>query len=456
VLPSFADSGVHSLIIAVSGGADSVSLLTACTRLPPIKEHNIRLIALTVDHGIRAREESMGDVHFVEDYCRRLGIDCLTRSLKPGEVFAAAQERAQGIEEAARFLRYSVFEAVLDETGAAAVCLGHTRDDNLETILLRFLQGSASAPLSGIPRHRGRIVRPMLHISRADVEAYLSAQGIAFRTDSTNCDTAYLRNKIRAELIPVLNGHFGGWQKAVLSGAEKNRDDAETVSRRVKDFSWQRIPPECGVADAVGLPLDTFFFQNRAVRRELLYNAWDMLALADRSHGGSVRRLSYEAVSCVIDGKLPVRFGGVVFDRDSGNIIIKKLLPGEKDGGFFLLIESEGVYVSGNYTVTVSREHISGIKAELPVCVRSPLPSDKITFAGGMEKALSGLLSGAKIPKAHRHLIPVVESYRDGIMCVAAVAAGIQGARDWLSEYSENLPDSAVHIKIEGLSDEEK
>jgi tRNA(Ile)-lysidine synthase len=414
-----------TIIAAVSGGADSVALLTALAKLSSDGRLGAQVSALTIDHGIRAAEESEGDALFVRDYCARLGVMCKTERFPPGEAVGVAKERGMGVEEAARFLRYKAFGRALDETPASILCAAHTRDDNLETILMRFFQGSASSPLAGIPALRRRIARPMLHITRREVLDYLEARGIAFRHDRTNDDTAFLRNNIRLNLIPALDEYFPGWKTALEKGAEKSRDDAEVVREGAQKIAWQND------GDSLRLPSDTFFCAPRAVRRELIYAAWDTLSGAQ---GG---RLPYKTVSRVCDGFFPARSGGISFEKTERSVVVKKTGIPRGEEGFFMPIEQAGRYEAGGWIFGAGD---SGVCAELPVCIRSPLPTDAIAF-GSAGKPLAKLFSEAKIPARERARIPVVESRGE----IAAAFGSALGKRDWISARSKRLADGRAN-----------
>ncbi|GMO46727.1 MAG: tRNA lysidine(34) synthetase TilS [Treponemataceae bacterium] len=469
------ESSYTMIIAAVSGGADSVALLTALDKLVSDGRLAAQIVALTIDHGIREPQESEGDTSFVRSYCARLGIDCKTETFLLGEVVRTAKARGMGVEEAARFLRYKAFERALDETPGSILCVAHNRDDNLETILMRFLQGSASPPLAGIPALHDRIARPMLGITKRETLEYLESRGITFRRDSTNEDTAFLRNNIRLNLIPALNRHvpdwqkntsderlrhrpssfcchLPGWQKAVLTGAEKACDDAELIRGRVEEISWQQNED----GRCLSLSSDVFFCQSRAVRRELVYKAWNTLAAAGVAGG----RLPYETVSRVCDGLFPARCGGVAFEKAERRVVISATdaRTGETCGesGFCVLIEQPGVYAAGGWTFNAGADD-GGVLVELPACARSPLSTDTIAFANG-SKSLMKLFSAAKIPARERAKIPVIES--GGV--VAAVFGIALGKRDWISARSEQFAANAairpagtgnlssIRIKLEG------
>ncbi len=305
-------------MLAVSGGADSIALLTACvrlvSRLPPQRiPAEFHFLAVTVDHGIRPEPESFGDALFVEAYCKTLPrAACRIVRFPPDAVRNEAQARRRGREDAARALRYRAFEAAALESGASAVCLAHTKNDQSETLLLRFLQGSAG----GIPRARGIFVRPLLDISRNEIESYLAALSVGYRTDRTNSDTRYARNRVRHDLAPSLDRTFPGWQRAVLAGYEKTLDNLEAV-RSLADRgagAWSEAPADGG--RAVQMTETAFFMQPRAVRRELLYGAFTRL--------GAVGRIPYRLVAEICDGEarrpFRVSSGTLEIERSEGRI----------------------------------------------------------------------------------------------------------------------------------------
>jgi tRNA(Ile)-lysidine synthase len=432
-----------TVVAAVSGGADSMALLTGVNSIAGAKKN---IVAFTLDHAMR--EESGRDVLFVDAYCKKLGIVCRTARLARGEVDRTAEMRGMGREEAARYLRYKAFDDVLAVYAHSVLCLAHTRDDNLETILMRFLQSASSSASWGIPAQRKRFMRPMLNITRKQVLEYLDERGVSFCVDSTNEDTAFFRNKIRHSLIPVLDERFAGWQKAVLSGAQKRRDDGEAVAFAAGSVQWSAAK-EKGKTSFF-LPLALFLNLPRAARRELLYNAWDALFNEPGLQSKGIPRLPYETVSRVCDGLLPARVNGIVFERQSANIVMRNEAGGE--GGFFALIENEGMYALGDLMLRVSKKG-SGVRVPLPVCVRQPLSTDSITFKTG-ERALASLFSSAKIPLPLRKKIPVVE--KNGK--IAAVMASAVGYHDWLSLCTEQLKNnslgaaSSVEGNIAGLA----
>ena len=181
-------------IVALSGGADSVALLLGLLRLQQ------PLVAAHCNFHLRG-EESDADEAFVRQLCERLGVQLYVAHFDTTEY---AKQQRISIEMAARELRYDYFEKLRTELGASDIVVAHHRDDNVETLLLNLVRGSGLKGLCGMQRRNGFIVRPLLDVTRKEIEDFLKSEGCAFRVDSTNTDTAFKRNKIRHELLPLL------------------------------------------------------------------------------------------------------------------------------------------------------------------------------------------------------------------------------------------------------------
>ena len=185
-------------LVGFSGGADSVTLLHALYTLLG-KE---RLVALHINHMLRGAEAD-ADEEFCRDFCQAREIPFLSRKI---DVKAICGE--SGFEEAARNVRYEAFEEAAEAMQCTTVSLAHTASDNLETMIFNLCRGAGASGLSGIPAQRplGKctVVRPLLDVTREEILAYTEENKLPFRTDSTNTDTAYTRNFIRAEIVPLM------------------------------------------------------------------------------------------------------------------------------------------------------------------------------------------------------------------------------------------------------------
>ncbi len=183
------------VLAAVSGGADSVSLLLALNSIA--EKRQISLTAAHYNHCLRGGE-SDGDEKFVKDLCNRLGVPFVSGR---GDVKGEAEKTGESLEEAARRLRYAFLRQAAQ---GAFIATAHTSDDNAETVLMNLMRGAGTKGLSGIPPVRGDIIRPMLTVTRREVEEYLREQGQTYREDSTNASDEYTRNRIRHALVPLM------------------------------------------------------------------------------------------------------------------------------------------------------------------------------------------------------------------------------------------------------------
>lgn len=208
-------------LVGLSGGADSVALLRALCRLRGGQTG--RLVAAHFNHGWRG-EESDGDERFCRELTDALGIQCVF-----GRGLSSLP--AAKTEEAARDVRYAFFRKAAEEVGARYLVLAHHRDDQVETVLQRLIRGTSLRGLGGMARLRRlsewtTIVRPLLSCPRTAIEKYLSVLKQPYRTDSTNANPTWLRNRIRAELIPLLEAKYAHQASRSISRLAKECSEA--------------------------------------------------------------------------------------------------------------------------------------------------------------------------------------------------------------------------------------
>jgi tRNA(Ile)-lysidine synthase len=224
------------LIAGVSGGADSTLLAHVLTEVAP--DLGARFVALAhLDHGLRPA--SAADAAFCADLARGLGLAFETRR---ADIRGEARARGTSIEDAARTVRYGFLNEAAEALGATRIAVGHTRNDQAETVLLRLVRGAGPAGLAGVLPRAGRVVRPLLDVRRGEVEAWLRERAIAWREDESNQDRSIPRNEVRHGILPALTAAFGEGVVDVLARqAALSRDDAdwfeiaatETASRLV-------------------------------------------------------------------------------------------------------------------------------------------------------------------------------------------------------------------------------
>jgi tRNA(Ile)-lysidine synthase len=213
----------ETLIVAVSGGADSTALLDLLTRLPG---YNLRLIAAHLNHCLRGAD-SDGDQEFCREMAERYAIPFETVTIAVKQL---SEKQDLNLEDAGRQARIRFLDHLRSTYGAAAAVLAHHADDQAETVLMRLLRGSGMTGLSGIAHCNQRgYVRPLLDIPRADIVFYLRERGLDWREDASNLDTNFLRNRIRHQLLPVLEEYNPAIRSCLASTASILGDDESVL-----------------------------------------------------------------------------------------------------------------------------------------------------------------------------------------------------------------------------------
>ena len=204
------DDDRRPVLVGLSGGADSVALLSVLVRL------GYACVALHCDFHLRG-EESERDAAFARTFAESLGVPFYQTDF---DTVAYAREHHLSIEMAARALRYAWFEETRERLGAQAIAVAHHRDDSVETVVMNLIRGTGIRGLTGIRPRNGFVVRPLLCVSRADIVAWLESQGVRYVTDSTNLSDAYTRNFIRLNVLPLLERINPSVREAIARSAE--------------------------------------------------------------------------------------------------------------------------------------------------------------------------------------------------------------------------------------------
>jgi tRNA(Ile)-lysidine synthase len=223
------------VLIGVSGGADSMVLLELLARAR--RQLDINVQALHVNYGLRGRA-SLLDERLVQRRCKALGIFLTierTRELALG---------ASNLEERAREIRQAAFKETAREIGASSIALGHTRDDQAETILMHLLRGSGLAGLRAMSYRDGAIVRPLLKVRRAEVRQYARERGIAYRDDATNDDLHFSRNRVRHLLLPMLQEEFNPNLVQTLTESVKSVAEDQAFLDEMAEMIYRRFVKE--------------------------------------------------------------------------------------------------------------------------------------------------------------------------------------------------------------------
>jgi tRNA(Ile)-lysidine synthase len=360
-------------LIAVSGGADSMALLCAASGIVP-KE---KLFCLHVEHGLRPAHESRGDAEFVRDFCEGRGINCRIISIPPGKIESFARRKGCGIEAAARrFRRRSLFKEAARlsrENGGEKVRIltAHTKGDLLETALMRVLRGAGPAGLSSMPVSRGKMLRPLLSVSKKEITSYLAENKVSWREDSTNTDENFLRNRIRRKLVPLLDACFPSWKSGLLGMAQTQSLVSDFLAGEAETrIVWTR--------EAGGLVTDAenFFARPQIIREEAVFRGANLLLKGKESSApkrSTVRKFCRGAVTAADLGAFRIR------RQNEGKISLFLAKKSPRETGFSLLIKEPGLYNLNNISIEVSgNEGNEGFLAALPLVFRRSVTEGRI------------------------------------------------------------------------------
>ena len=458
----FQARSADGIIAAYSGGTDSTVLLHALTELGigPIR-------VLHVVHSLRPAQELATEREHVKAYCRALGLPLRIATIRPGSIEKRAKLKGIGVEAAAREIRYGVLLREAERLGFGTVCTAHNADDQLETLIGRFMSSSSFEGLKGMPKLRRlskkvQLCRPLLSVSRSTIEAYASAMRLEFSKDSTNDSPEYLRNRIRKYIVPILDREFQGWRKGLESTAQRLAADGESLSRLSRE-AYRRITFSQDGRSAL-LPISAFLELPKSLRIRLLAGCLRKLS--------GKNRLSYialrEACRSIASGSKACDLLGYRLVINDGLLQILPILDFRREGGYFFHVDGDAVYRAGTLRISCSWADPCGSTAtrtgasdllpgiseaafSFPLNVRSRKPGDKIR-SGGKDIRIDDLLSSWGIESRHRDSIPIVED-RHGIVAVLAGATeGLGYSQCKYRDCSTPLKGRSFVIRIKGAN----
>ena len=252
------EQGVHrdgvirtgdGIVVGVSAGSDSTALLTILAALS--RESAFRILAMYIDHGLRP-EETPAEWTHVSSVADRLGVDA-TRVHVQTKAYAA--EKKYSLEKAARILRYQAFEERRRYFNGNWIAVAHTADDQAEEVLIRLLRGSSRKALSGMQRIQGNIIRPLLQVKKHELQTYLEEKGFSWHHDSSNDDVYFLRNRIRHELLPLLEREYDPGIRGALCKTAENLAGDEALLEELTRQMRHKLLPDLLEHQAIPLPL---------------------------------------------------------------------------------------------------------------------------------------------------------------------------------------------------------
>lgn len=267
-----------SIVIGVSGGPDSICLLHILNELK--EELNLKIYVAHINHMIR--KEADEETEYVKSFCKNIGVECFAQKI---DVVKIAKEEKMGTEEAGRKIRYNFFEEVLKKTNSNKIATAHNNNDKVETIIMNILRGSGTAGLKGLdPIRENKFIKPLIEISREEIEAYCEKNKLNPRIDKSNNENIYTRNKIRNIVIPYIKNEFNpNILKTINRLSEVATEENEYLNKVTQEI-FNKICVEVETTDNSTITLDLKKFNNLELvikRRLILYTINELLGTTE-------------------------------------------------------------------------------------------------------------------------------------------------------------------------------
>ena len=382
------------LLVLVSGGGDSVALLDVALRL------EARVSALHVNYGLR--EGASGDEEFVRELCAGLGVPLFAERVALGE------DPSGNLQERARDARYALAERLTEGDYAAA----HTASDQAETVLYRLAVSPGSRALYGMAPRRGRLVRPLLGVTREEVRSYLRSRGLEWREDPSNADRAFARARVRHDLMEALRTIGPAAERTIAETARQLREEAEVLDAAVADaLGVLGGGPAVSASELGRQPAAV----RRLVLRHLAEQAGGELGVGDTERILALGGRGSKSLDLAGGVRVVVEYGTLRFTRAGEPAVpdpVVLTVPGRVRFGDWEVEAAAGA---------PSDVSVTGVTG--PLTVRAWREGDRMRPSGlGGTKTLQDLFTDRKVPRELRRTLPIVVTGDDEIVWVAGVA----------------------------------
>ena len=433
------------VLVALSGGADSVALVHLAKELD--QRGDLTLAgAAHLHHGLRG-DAADEDLAFCERLAGRLGITFVSDRV---DVAALARKERRSIEDAARLARYAFLEDAARDVSAEAIATAHTADDQAETLLLRILRGSGTRGLGAIRPRIGRVIRPLLDVRRDELRRYLADRHEGFREDASNADVTILRNRIRHELLPLIESRFSSGitdvlgREAVLAQQDEDFLRREAIEKAreivlINDGAFEErlqidIPALRSVHPALASRVAHDVLSRLAGSRPISFDhVRRLLDLAAEGRDGAF--LSLPGQHAERQGRsIVLRSGPVARHLEVNSFAFSLSIPGEVESaphGWAIQAEvgSEALASGGNLAARGAEVVVAAGALTLPLEVRNRRPGDRFRPIGAPgTRKLQDFLVDRKVPRLNRDTLPLVVDGQDRIVWVVgqSVAEGFR------------------------------
>ena len=421
------------LLVALSGGADSVALTLLLHELAPTAGFTLDGV-VHINHQLRTA--AADDEQFCREFAERLSLPIQVAHI---DVRRVAQRERISVEEAGHRVRYAQFNEVTDRLGTDRIATAHTRDDQGETYLIRLIRGAGPEGLAGIRPRSGCVIRPALDVSRAELRRYLAERGESFRDDETNGDLTITRNRVRHELIPFLEERFSPGIVGVLTRtAAIARGDAEWLEASVNKIAPAIVSylEDGASVDAVRLAQQPAALARRVARRALEHVARRTVGFDQIER---FRALAADPQRAIGEADFPgcrVEWRGarlaVTVPPPRGTAPEPRTFRYELGVPGRVLVPEAGVVISAEQASHATHDGLVARGAAVtvaagdltvPLIVRSWRPGDAVRPLGlGGSKKLQDLFVDRKVLRARRHAVPIVADKMRGIIWVVGYA----------------------------------
>lgn len=421
------------VIAACSGGPDSLALVHILQGLAA--DYRFTLVVAHVDHMLRG-QESAADAAFVAAFCADNGLPCYMKAINVAEF---AQMSGRSLEDAAREKRYEFFRQVADELGGAKIATGHHADDQAETVLINLLRGAGSSGLRGMQAQNGDVIRPLLAVSRKEIEDYCKRNNLKARIDATNFETEYLRNKVRLNLLPLLESDYNPSIKEALNRTAIIMGDYYDYIRQAAESLWPDIVMK--KQDMYVVNCLKLLQQHVALQRELL-------RLTVERKQGNLKGIAFYHVEKLINmaktaavGKVAELPGQLLVKKDYRHLVVGWRPNYVKSAMLPIKLVIPGITYIAQSNVKITAEIVDSVpfdsckqvgvfdweNIKMPIYVRTRLPGDRFEPLGLKgSKKLKDFFIDAKIPQEERdNILLVCDS--DGIIWVAGYRQSERG-----------------------------
>lgn len=407
-----------TVIVALSAGADSTALLHALVQLKG--KLRCRVCACHIHHGLRGADAN-ADAEHAARLAESLGV---MFSSSRADVRSYAKASKLSLEAAAREVRYQLLQQAARAHSATCIATGHTADDQAETVLLNLLRGAGPTGLAGMRPVRDNIVRPLIGVTHADVEEYCRANNLAYRTDESNQDLRFTRNRIRHEVMPALRRIQPRITDVLCRLAAIMRDEDGFISAHA-DAEAERLEIAVDAMDGMPIPIPEFSKLHPAVQRRVARIA---IARA-KGDGRDIELNRVEAlVHLLTHGRTGARIelpGDLYAIRTYGEILISQgerveapppqewdlAVPGELEVSTLRFHFSASLSTSKRKPALPNSAALDAARVTIPLRVRTWRPGDRFIPLGMTQSVkLQDFFVNAKVPRALRHRVPLVLS----------------------------------------------